>query len=188
MTTLRTSRLVLRPWRDEDVSTFAAMSADARVMAHYPAPLSVSEAAAFAARARAAMEADGFGLWAVEAPGLAAFLGYVGLARPRWEAHFTPCVEIGWRLGLPYWGQGFAFEAASAALQFGFDRAGLPEIVSFTTPENVRSWRLMERLGMHRDAAEDFDHPRLPEGHRLRRHVLYRRTAPKLSIIPIIGL
>ena len=174
MTVLRTMRLLLRPWRDEDVAAFAAMSADPRVMAHYPKLLSASEAEGFAVRVRSAMAMQGFGLWAVEAPGVAPFVGYVGLARPGWEAHFTPCVEVGWRLGFEFWGRSFAFEAASAVVQFGFERAGLAEIVSFTTPENERSWRLMERLGMRRSAADDFDHPRLPPGHRLRRHVLYR--------------
>lgn len=177
MVTLTTSRLMLRPWRDNDIPEFASLCADPEVMAHYPKPLAPEEAAAFVARAREAMTARGFGLWAVEAPGVAPFIGYVGLGVPRWQAHFTPCVEIGWRLARAHWGFGYASEAARAALQYGFRTVGLEEIVSFTVPANERSWRLMERLGMRRSPEEDFDHPNLPPGHRLRRHVLYRLRA-----------
>jgi RimJ/RimL family protein N-acetyltransferase len=117
---------------------------------------------------------SGYGLWAVEAPGEAEFIGYVGLALATFEARFTPAVEVGWRLARDYWGRGFATEAARAAVADGFDRVGLEEIVSFTVPANERSWRVMDRLGMTHDPADDFDHPRLPVGHHLRRHVLYR--------------
>lgn len=120
----------------------------------------------------------GFGNWAVEVPGVAPFIGYVGLWSPTWEAHFTPAVEVGWRLDRPYWGHGYATEAARAAVADGFNRLGLAEIVSFTIPINLRSIAVMERIGMTRDQRDDFDHPRIPPGHPYRRHVLYRLAAP----------
>jgi len=116
----------------------------------------------------------GFGLWAVEVVGVAPFIGYVGLSIPRFEAHFTPAVEVGWRLASAYWGQGYATEGARAALEAGFTQFGLKEIVSFTVPATARSRRVMERIGMTHDPADDFDHPRLAEGDPLHRHVLYR--------------
>ncbi len=169
-----TTRLRLRFWREEDLSAFAALNADPEVMTWYPKTLDRAESDALAERIQAGLREHGFGLWAVEAPGLAPFLGYVGLIRPRWQAPFTPCVEIGWRLAREHWGCGYATEAARAALAFGFARLGLEEIVSFTVPANRRSRAVMERLGMTRDPLEDFEHPVLPEGHRLRLHVLYR--------------
>ena len=171
---LRTSLLLLRRWVATDREPFAAMNADTRVMEHFPATLSREESDDSAARMDANFDQHGFGLWAVEIPGIAPFAGFVGLAIPLFETHFTPCVEIGWRLAPDYWGQGYATEGARAALAFGFDVLGLDEIVSFTVPENVRSRRVMEKLGMVRNPAEDFDHPALPVGHGLRRHVLYR--------------
>ena len=120
------------------------------------------------------IDEHGWGLWAVEIPGVAPFAGYIGLAAPRFDAHFTPCVEIGWRLAHEHWGHGYASEGARAALAFGFAALKLHEIVSFTVPANLRSRRVMERLGMTHDPADDFDHPGLPVEHPLRRHVLYR--------------
>jgi RimJ/RimL family protein N-acetyltransferase len=110
----------------------------------------------------------------VEAPGVTSFVGFVGLNVPKLQAHFTPCVEVGWRLAYDHWGRGYATEAARAAIEFGFTNAGLDQIVSFTVPVNRRSRRVMERVGMTHSPADDFDHPNLAEGHRLRRHVLYR--------------
>jgi len=174
MPEIRTERLRLRAWSDQDLEPFAAMNADARVMEHMPAPLSREESCAMVARIRAHFEQHGFGLWAVSVPEEADFIGYVGLMIPSFEAHFTPCVEVAWRLAHEHWGHGYATEGARAALDFAFERQGLDEVVSFTAMTNTRSWRVMERLGMRRRPEEDFDHPRLPEGHRLRRHVLYR--------------
>jgi RimJ/RimL family protein N-acetyltransferase len=171
---LRTERLILRDWREEDLEPFAALNADPAVMEFFPAVLSRAESDAAAARIRAELAERGFGLWAVEARGVAPFLGFTGLSVPRFGAHFTPCVEIGWRIAREHWGHGYAPEAARAALAFGLERLALPEIVSFTAAGNARSRRVMEKLGMTRDAADDFDHPNLPPGHRLRRHVLYR--------------
>lgn len=171
--TLHTPRLVLRPWRDADDDAFAAMFADPRVMEFLPAA-SRADIDAFIQRIKAHFAEHGFGWWAVEVPGVAPFIGYVGLTVPRFEAPFMPAIEIGWRLASAHWGKGYATEGAKAALEFGFSQLGFDEIVSFTVPANTRSRRVMERLGMTHDPAEDFDHPRLPEGHALRRHVLYR--------------
>ena len=178
MDVLTTPRLRLRRWRAADLEPFAAISADPAVMEFYPKCLDREETRAMIGRIEAHFERHGFGLWVVEVPDIANFVGYVGLSVPIYETAFTPCVEVGWRLASAYWGQGYATEAARAALVHGFGTLGLREIVSFTVPANVRSRAVMERLGMRRDAAEDFDHPLLPEGHPLRRHVLYRLAAP----------
>ncbi len=171
---LRTERLLLRRWRPADRAPFAAMNADPRVMEHFPAPLTRAESDALVDRIEAAFETRGFGLWALEERAGGAFLGFTGLIEPTFAAPFTPAIEIGWRLAAPAWGHGYATEAARAALAFGFDEAGASEIVSMTTVANARSRAVMRRLGMTRDPADDFDHPLLPAGHPLRRHVLYR--------------
>jgi ribosomal-protein-alanine N-acetyltransferase len=172
--TLRTERLVLRPWLDSDAEVFAAMNADPVVMEHFPAALTRSESDRLMARIRAHFEEHAFGLWAVEVSGTMPFAGFIGLDVPRFEAHFTPCVEVGWRLARKAWGHGYATEGAKRALQYGFGSVGLGEIVSFTSVAHERSRAVMERIGMHRDPSGDFNHPNLPEGHPLRRHVLYR--------------
>ena len=171
---LRTARLLLRRWRAEDRAPFAAMNADPRVLEHLPAAWSRAESDAFVGRMEAHFDEHGFGFWAVEVPGVAPFVGFVGLAVTAFQAPFTPCVEVAWRLAAEHWGRGYATEGARAALAFGFETVGLDEIVSFTTVTNERSRRVMERIGMTRDARGDFDHPALPKRHRLRRHVLYR--------------
>ena len=169
-----TPRLLLRRWRGEDLAPFAVLNADPRVMEHFPGTLDRAASDALAVAIKDDFARCGFGLWAVEAPGVAEFVGFAGLRAPTFEAHFTPCVEIGWRLAFPYWSQGYATEAARAAVAHGFGPLGLDEIVSFTVPANLRSRAVMERLGMSRSPADDFDHPKLPEGHPQRRHVLYR--------------
>lgn len=171
---IETPRLILRGMRDSDMQAFAAMNADARVMEFFPAPLTPPESDALARRIDDHFVAHGHSFWAVEVAGVADFVGLAGLLVPSFEAHFTPCVEIGWRFASVFWGKGYATEAARALLEFGFDRAGLDEIVSFTVPANQRSRRVMERIGMTHDPAEDFDHPNIPGGDPLRRHVLYR--------------
>jgi ribosomal-protein-alanine N-acetyltransferase len=172
---LRTDRLVLRRWRPEDLDPFAALNADPEVMEHFFRGVSSREdTAAFMARIDDEFEARGFGLWAVEVPGKAAFIGFIGLHAVPFEAHFTPAVEVGWRLAKAHWHQGYATEGASAAVAFGYDVALLQEIVSFTNTANLRSQRVMERIGMERDPDGDFDHPSVPEGHSFRQHVLYR--------------
>jgi RimJ/RimL family protein N-acetyltransferase len=174
-----TERLILRPWRDSDLNAFARLNDDPVVMEHMPQRLSRDESDAMAARIRQDTERRGWGLWAVEVRATAEqigvpFIGYVGLSVPRFDAHFTPCVEIGWRLAKEHWGRGYASEAAGASLRFGFDNLGMKQIVAFTVPLNKRSIRVMERIGMTRDPAGDFEHPKLAPGHPLRRHVLYR--------------
>jgi RimJ/RimL family protein N-acetyltransferase len=176
-TVLRTPRLVLRRWRCADREPFAAMNADPRVMEHFPARLTRVESDALADAIEAGLASRPFGLWALEIPGVTPFAGYVGLAVPSFEAAFTPCVEIGWRFAAAYWGRGYATEAARVALAYAWDPLGLDEVVSFTTAGNARSRAVMTRIGMRHDPADDFDHPRLPAGHPLRRHVLYRVRA-----------
>jgi RimJ/RimL family protein N-acetyltransferase len=176
---LKTERLLLRPWRDDDLAPFAALNADPRVMEFFPKVLDRAESDARAVRISEDLDRNRYGLWAVELPGIADFIGFVGLGATRFEAHFTPCVEIGWRLAFDYWGHGYATEAARAALDFGFRNLGLDEIVSFTSVVNLRSRRVMERLGMSYSPADDFEHPLVAEGHALRRHVLYRCRGEK---------
>jgi RimJ/RimL family protein N-acetyltransferase len=174
--TLRTGRLLLRQWRDDDVAAFAELSADPAVM-QYLVPFADRAAIdAWVAAARTHWQDHGFGPWVVELPHEAPFIGVVGLSNLRFALPFAPAVEAAWRLAHPYWGRGYAWEAARAAIDDGFARLGLNEIVAFTVPANGASRRVMEKLEMTRDPAEDFDfeHPRLPPGHPLRRHVLYR--------------
>ena len=169
-----TPRLRLRRWRPEDRDAFAALNADPRVMAFFPSVLSRSESDAIVDRIEAHFDRHGYGLWAAEIPGVTPFAGFIGLAVPRFEAHFMPAVELGWRLDHRYWGRGYATEGARAALAYAFDTLTLPEVVSITAPGNARSRRVMEKLGLRSDPADDFDHPLVAEGHSLRRHVLYR--------------
>jgi len=171
---IHTDRLILRRWAPADLAPFAEINADPEVMRHFPHALSREQSDAFAGRIEAHFEAHGFGFWAVEIPGVSAFAGFVGLSIPRFEAHFTPCVEIGWRLARSQWGHGHATEGATAALRFAFEVLGLREVVSFTVVENVPSRRVMERIGMQHDPADDFDHPLLEPESPLSRHVLYR--------------
>ena len=170
---INTARLLLRRWRPEDREPYAALSADPAVMEHYPSVLSRAQAEARVDEIEAEFARVGFGRWAVEIPGESGFAGSIGLSVVSFEAAFTPCVEIGWRLARRFWGRGYATEGALAAVEVGFERLGLREIVSFTVPANARSIRVMEKIGM--TFSGEFDHPELPEGHALRRHVLYRR-------------
>jgi RimJ/RimL family protein N-acetyltransferase len=171
---LNTRRLILRIWHDDDLAPFAAINADPEVMRHFPKTLDRAESDAAATRIRDGFARRGFGLWAVEVPDVAPFIGFVGLSVPGFTAHFTPCVEIGWRLARAHWGKGYATEAALAVRNDGFTRVGLREIVSFAAVANAPSREVMRRIGMMHDATDDFDHPSLPQGHALRRHVLYR--------------
>jgi RimJ/RimL family protein N-acetyltransferase len=178
MPTLETERLILRAWREADLEPMAVINADPLVARYLPGPMTAEETRAMVERKRAHLARHGFTSFAVEVPGVAAFIGYVGLQWPNFEAHFMPAVEIGWRLAPAHWGKGYATEAARAALRFGFEELNLDQIVSFTVAANKPSWAVMERIGMTRDPAEDFDHPGLPEGHPLRRHMLYRINRP----------
>ncbi len=179
---LTTERLRLRRWSADDDAPFAALNADAEVMRHFRSVLSRAESDQLIERIEAQFERRGYGLWAVERIADAAFLGFTGLADQTFDAPFTPCVEVGWRFARHAWGHGYATEAAEAALVYGFECVGLDEIVSITSPLNVRSIRVMERLGMTRDPADDFDLVGLPEGHPLRPHILYRLQRPVWAI------
>ncbi|MPZ28569.1 MAG: GNAT family N-acetyltransferase [Micromonosporaceae bacterium] len=176
---MHTPRLLLRRWREADLRPFAALNADPTVMAHYTAPLTPARSDHLVDRIESAFTRDGFGLWAVEVTATGQFIGLTGLAEVTFAAHFVPAVEVGWRLARQAWGNGYATEAARAALEYGFEVVGLDEIVSFTSVPNRRSQAVMRRLGMTHDPADDFDHPHLPAGHRLRRHLLYRITAAR---------
>ncbi|TWD79180.1 RimJ/RimL family protein N-acetyltransferase [Kribbella amoyensis] len=175
-TELTTDRLLLRGWTEADREPFAALNADPAVMEHFPARMTRAESDGLIDRVSAGHAERGFGLWALEVRDTGRFIGFTGLAVPSFEAHFLPAVEIGWRLSKDAWGNGYATEAARAALAYGFGPAGLAEIVSFTATTNLPSQRVMQRIGMSHDEAGDFDHPRLEKGHRLERHVLYRIT------------
>ena len=175
---LTTERLILRRWYASDREPFACMNADPTVMEFFPKMLSRQQSDLLVQRIEAHFEQYGFGLFAVEFRENAGFIGFVGLNVPAFEANFTPCVEIGWRLAAQYWGHGLATEGAKAMVAYGFQTLALKEIVSFTVPANTRSRRVMEKLGMTHDPVDDFDHPQLPPGHPMRRHVLYRLAKP----------
>jgi RimJ/RimL family protein N-acetyltransferase len=179
---VRTERLLLRAWRAADRKPFARMNADPRVMEFFPAPLSRAESDALADRIEAHFAKHGFGLFAAELAASGAFIGFIGLSVPTFEAHFTPCVEIGWRLAAEYWGRGLATEGARESARYAFGELGLDSLVSMTVSANLPSRRVMEKLGMTHDPADDFDHPNLPAGHPLRRHVLYRLSRNSMAV------
>lgn len=179
-TVLHTARTTLRPWRDEDREPFAAMCADPVVMEFFPSVMTRDECDAFVQRRATEFDERGWGLWALDVDGRG-FAGFVGLAPVGFEAPFAPAIEIGWRLAQPFWNDGLATEAALAALDYGFTVVGLREIVSFTSALNVRSQRVMQKIGMTRRTEDDFEHPRVPEGNALRPHVLYRKFNPRAT-------
>jgi ribosomal-protein-alanine N-acetyltransferase len=174
---IETDRLLLRRWRTDDSEPFAALNADPEVMEHFPSMLSRTESDELIERIEAGFVAHGFGMWALELRTTGEFIGFTGLGVPSFEAVFTPTVEVGWRLARRAWGHGYASEAARASLDLGFSEYGLPEVLAFTFEGNGRSRAVMERLGMTWDPSEDFDHPRVPVGSRVVRHVLYRMPA-----------
>lgn len=165
-------RVILRQWNVADLEAFVEMNADAEVMKFFPKPLSPDQSLAMFDKLKREIDERGWGLWAVEIGHEMA--GFTGLAEPTFKAHFTPCIEIGWRFHRRFWGQGYALEAAQLALSFAFENLPIREVVSFTSRLNERSERLMQRLGMTHSPLDDFEHPMLPVGHRLRNHVLYR--------------
>lgn len=171
---IRTERLLLRQWRAEDREPFAAMNADREVMEFFPAILTREQSEASADRIQDYLALKGWGLWALERLDTSEFIGFTGLWPADFAAHFTPAIEVGWRLAHAHWGCGFAAEAAIAAVRHGYDEIGIPEILSFTSTVNLRSRRVMEKVGMIRDPEGDFEHPGVPEGSPLRPHVLYR--------------
>jgi len=171
---LRTPRVLLRQWKDSDSDAWAAMNADPEVRRYFPTVLNRAEAQAEADRIRGAIAQRGWGMWALEIPGVHPFAGFVGLSVPGYEAPWMPAVEIGWRLAPTAWHQGYASEGATAALAFAFTHLELPQVVALSVPTNTPSHNVMHRIGMLRDAAADFDHPRVPEDSPLRRHILHR--------------
>jgi len=174
MDVLHTERLTLRTWRDDDIDPFVALSADPEVHAFLPGPWTRDKASTFFAAQNRLYERDGTCYFASVLRASGVLAGFVGLKYQDFDQPFAPCFELGWFLGRAYWGQGYAGEGARASIAHGFGALGLDEIVSFTVPDNLRSRRVMERLGMRRDPDCDFAHPALPPGHRLSRHVLYR--------------
>jgi RimJ/RimL family protein N-acetyltransferase len=171
---IRTARTILRQWREADRAPFARLNADPEVMAHFVATLGRQQSDALVARLADHIACHGFGFWALEIPGVAPCAGFVGLNHVTFPAPFSPTVEIGWRLDRGVWGRGYATEAAAAAARFAFAELGRDEIVAFVVPGNRPSRAVMERIGMRHDPDGDFEHPRVPEGHALRRHLLYR--------------
>ncbi len=184
---IETERLILRRWRESDRGPFAEMNADPRVMEFLPMPLTREQSDDFMDRIEAQFMEYGFGLLAAEMRESGEFIGYVGLFVPKFEAWFTPCVEIGWRLAARWWGQGLATEAAQAVMRYGFETVGLKELLSFTAVGNRRSIRVMEKLGMEKIG--EFEHPRVAEGSWLRKHVVYRKEiAPHQTRRPIFHM
>ena len=181
---LRTRRTLLRGWVDDDLEPWAEMNADPQVRQWFVAVHEREQALAEARVMRSHLQRRGWGMWALEIPGQWTFAGFVGLHVPGFDAPFMPAVEIGWRLRRSAWGQGLATEAAAAAAAFAFDHRGLRELVAYTAPGNAASRRVMHRLGMVHDASADFDHPRIPAEHALRRQALYR-LAPAALVLPM---
>ncbi|CEG56596.1 GNAT family N-acetyltransferase [Legionella fallonii] len=173
MMTLETERLLLRAWKDEDIGAFFVMGQDPTVMEFFPGLWSMDMVTSFINRMNSQLADKAFTLWAAEEKNSKNFIGFIGLNSPIWEAHFTPCVEIGWRLATPFWGKGYATEGAKRALEYAFKSLKLEEVVAFTVPDNLRSRRVMERIGMTRDLNGDFLHPKLDHDSPFAKHVLY---------------
>jgi len=178
---LETARLGLRDWQESDVPLFAAMCSDPRVMEFFPKTLTKEEAREMITRLKQHIAVKGYGFWAVDIKATGEFIGFVGLETPRFEADFTPCVEIGWRLAYQYWNKGYAQEAAKKCLEFGFNQLGLAEIVAFTSVMNKRSINVMKKIGM--TYVKDFEHPNIKPGNPLRRHVLYSIASRPCSVV-----
>lgn len=171
---IQTKRLILRSWKKKDLESFVELNRDPRVMEYYPSIKSYQESLEEYNRIREEFKKEGFGFWVVSIIGGSDFIGFIGLNRVKFTAHFTPAVEIGWRLAFNHWKKGYATEGAMACLKYGFETLHLNEIVSFAAVKNTRSIAVMKRIGMHHDSRDDFDHPKLAEDHRLKRHALYR--------------
>jgi RimJ/RimL family protein N-acetyltransferase len=171
---LETKRLRLRQWVTGDLEPFSDMNQDPVVMEYFPGLIPREQSKSFVDKTHSLIEKQGYGLWAAEEIRSGEFIGFVGLSRPIFHAHFTPCLEIGWRLAHQFWGRGLAAEGAMAALAFAFDMLDEDEVVSFTADTNSRSIRVMQKIGMTEDVAGRFIHPALPKSHSLAPHCLYR--------------
>lgn len=182
MKVIETERLILRTWKNEDADEYYRINQDQKVIEFLPASLTMEQVRDFIALMNQQFDLDGYTLWAAEEKSSGQLMGFIGLNRPTFEAHFCPCVEIGWRLGSEYWGKGYATEGARAALEYGFNQCRLKEIVAFTVSANQRSMRVMEKIGMARDQNGDFHHPKLPLESSLSLHVLYRKTNPRYAM------
>lgn len=178
---IKTERLILRPWKKEDLEPLARMNSDPQVMEFFSSHLTREESLARLELYSKHIEDHGWGLWAVSVPGISDFIGWIGLWPITFQAHFSPAIEVGWRLLAEFWGKGYATEGARASIQYGFDVLKLDEIVATIVPANLRSKQVAEKLGMHTDPKDDFNHPLVPEGHILSRHVLYRIKANEWS-------
>lgn len=174
MNIIETERLILRTWEDKDAEQYYHINQDPKVIELLRGPLTMQEVKDFMSAMNEQFSKLGFTLFATEEKSTGKLIGFIGLNPPKWESHFTPCVEVGWRLGSQYWNQGYATEGARAVLAYGFNQCDLTEIVSFTVPVNIRSIRVMEKIGMKRDMDGDFAHPKLSSDHKLSKHVLYR--------------
>lgn len=174
---IKTQRLILRPWCNEDLEPFAKLNGDPRVREFFPGILNKQESDAVSRLFLESIEKNGWGFWAAALSQTGEFIGFIGLQQVDTPFPFVPAVEIGWRLAFEHWGKGYATEGAQAALQYGFETLDLEEIVSFTPVNNRRSRNVMDKIGMHHDPADDFDHPKISEGHPLRKHVLYRKKS-----------
>ena len=172
-----TQRIVFRKWTDRDIDDFSAMNLDPEVMQFYPSLLSREQTEVSMGAIKNQFEKMGYGLYVVEHRSTNQFMGYIGFSTPSFESFFTPCTEIGWRLKRNYWGQGLASEGGAACLAFGFSNLGLQKVFSFTAAVNFRSERVMNKIGMTKTG--EFEHPKLPSDHWLRRHVLYCAGAPE---------
>lgn len=175
---IETPRLILRAWKKEDAEAYFQINQDPKVIEFLPSSMTMEEVALFMERENQNFLKKRFCLFATEVKVSKEMIGFIGLSNPSFQAHFTPCVEIGWRLGSQYWGQGYATEGARAVLHYAFETLGLNEVVSFTTLENKRSKAVMDRIGMQRDREGDFAHPRLASEHPLSAHLLYRIQTP----------
>lgn len=175
---IETERLILRQWKESDRDVFAELNGSHENMAFFPRPFTREESDAFIDKTISLINQNGFGLFAVEIKETSEFIGFTGLNRPTYQTHFTPCVEIGWRIHQRFWGKGYATEAALGVLDFAFQELKLEEVVSFTSHLNIPSIKVMERIGMIHDPKGDFNHPNVEEGHKLRPHTLYRIKKP----------
>lgn len=174
MRIIETDRLILRTWSNEDAVEYYCINQDPKVIEFLKGSLTMSEVTDFISSMNKQFDELGYTLWAAEEKTKSQFIGFIGLNFIKWEAPFGQAVEVGWRLGSEYWKKGYATEGAKACLKYGFNQCDLKEIVSFTVPANIRSFRVMEKIGMIRDLEGDFAHPNLPLEHKLSKHILYR--------------